>query len=99
MHGLEGFVDTERVEGRFAARVARSAAQSRAQFGGEVTAARLRASDAADAWRTVLAVVLDKRQRGKAIPRSLQAQLDAALVALDAANDAVSALLGERLAA
>lgn len=99
MHGHEGFVDAERVEGRFAVRVARVAQRSRIDAGERITAARSRAEDAAWHYRQVLAEVLDKRQRGRAVPKSLQARLDAALVALDEANEAVSALIGDKLVA
>ena len=99
MHGHEGFVDTERVEGRFAVRVARVAQRSRIDAGERITSARQKAEDAAWHYRQVLAEVLDKRQRGRAVPKTLQARLDAALVAMDEANDAVSALLAPRVIA
>lgn len=98
MQGLEGFVDS-RAEGRFAARVARVAQHSRIQFGEQITSAREKAADAAWHYRQVLAEVLDKRQRGRAVPKALQARLDAALVEMDRANDAVSALLAPKVVA
>lgn len=96
---LEGFVQSERAEQRFAGRVARVAQRSRVQASEQATSARLRAEEAAASYRAVLAEVLDKRHRGKSVSTVLQARLDAALVAMDEANDAVSALFGTRLVA